>query len=188
MDLLEQHGAEIKVISVPYAKYVLPYHYSLVPSEAASNLARFDGIRYGHQPQIDGSHNLDKSKSALFNYIESSKTQSYGMNVKRRIMLGNFLMSSGGGYEDFHQNLVNAQKFRRMIIEQYCKVMRQENIDFIISPNSFGEKPPKIGEILADSLDDKSPVYEYKMDYFTAVSNCLGVPALTMPVSEADQS
>ena len=102
-------------------------------------------------------------------------------------MLGNFLMSSGGGYEDFNKNLVNAQKFRRMIIEQYCDVMRREDVDFILSPNAFGEKPPKISDILDGSLNNKSPVYEYKMDYFTVVANCLGVPALTMPVFEENK-
>ena len=63
-------------------------------------------------------------------------------------MLGNFLMSNGAGHKDFNQNLVNAQKFRRLIIEQYCKEMEANDIDFIISPSTFGEKPPKIEEIL----------------------------------------
>ena len=70
------------------------------------------------------------------------------MNVKRRVMMGNFLMSSGGGYKDFNENLINAQKYRRMIVNQYQEVMQREDIDFIISPNTFGEKPPKISEIV----------------------------------------
>jgi aspartyl-tRNA(Asn)/glutamyl-tRNA(Gln) amidotransferase subunit A len=116
LDLLEQHGAEVKVVSVPLVKYVLPYHYSLIPSEAASNLARFDGIRYGFQPNID-ENVKEEDQSALFSYIQDSKTRSFGMNVKRRVMMGNFLMSSGAGYQDFNENLVNAQKYRRLIIE-----------------------------------------------------------------------
>lgn len=95
--------------------------------------------------------------------------------------MGNFLMSSGAGFEDFNSNLVSAQKYRRMIIKQYCEAMH--DVDFIISPNCFGQKPPKIDEIInADS--DNSPVFEYKKDYFTALSNCLGVPAMTIPVME----
>jgi aspartyl-tRNA(Asn)/glutamyl-tRNA(Gln) amidotransferase subunit A len=95
VDLLEHYGATIKLISVPLVKYVLPYHYSLIPSEAASNLARYDGIRYGNQ----GSFDVPKGdKSALFSYIENQKTNSFGPNVKRRIMMGNFLMSSGAGF------------------------------------------------------------------------------------------
>ena len=70
------------------------------------------------------------------------------MNVKRRVMMGNFLMSSGGGYKDFNENLINAQKYRRMIVNQYQEVMQREDIDFIISTNTFGEKPPKISEIV----------------------------------------
>ena len=101
--MLENAGATIKMVDVPLVKYVLPYHYSLIPSEAASNLARYDGLRYGFQPQIDA-----QEKSDLFNYIEGSKTESFGSNVRRRVMLGNFLMSSGAGFIDFNQNLVNA--------------------------------------------------------------------------------
>ena len=70
------------------------------------------------------------------------------MNVKRRVMMGNFLMSSGGGYKDFNEGLINVQKYRRMIVNQYQEVMQREDIDFIISPNTFGEKPPKISEIV----------------------------------------
>ena len=83
-------------------KYSLPYHYSLVPSEAASNLARYDGIRYGYQPDLRDRELL------LEEYISESKTNSFGANVKRRIVLGNFLMSSGGGYEDFNKKLIDA--------------------------------------------------------------------------------
>lgn len=95
--------------------------------------------------------------------------------------MGNFLMSSGGGFKDFNQNLINAQKYRRMIIQQYCEAM--QDVDFVISPNCFGEKPPKIDDIL-NKVSDKSPVFEFKMDYFTALTNCLGVPAMTIPLME----
>lgn len=101
--MLEDNGATIKMVDVPLVRYVLPYHYSLIPSEAASNLARYDGLRYGFQPSLE-----QQEKSDLFKYIEGSKTESFGLNVRRRIMLGNFLMSSGGGFIDFNQNLVNA--------------------------------------------------------------------------------
>ena len=91
------------MLSIPLLKYTLPYHYSLVPSEAASNLARYDGIRYGFQPEINANIQTD-----LFDYISESKTASFGMNVKRRVVLGNFLMSSGGGFADFNENLIDA--------------------------------------------------------------------------------
>ena len=84
----------------------------------------------------------------LFEYIKQSKTASFGMNVKRRVVLGNFLMSSGGGFADFNENLVDAQRYRRMVVQQYNEIMKKENIDFIMSPNAFGDRPPKIDDIL----------------------------------------
>jgi aspartyl-tRNA(Asn)/glutamyl-tRNA(Gln) amidotransferase subunit A len=190
LELLEQHGAEIKVISVPLVKYTLPYHYSLLPSEAASNLARYDGIRYGHQSDLlarsQSQADVEDHQSDLFEYIADSKTHSFGMNVKRRVVLGNFLMSSGGGQADFNSKLVDAQRYRRMLIQEYTDVMRSEDLDFVIAPNGFGEKPPKISDILAPDTtgEAKSPVFEYKHDYFTVIANCLGVPAVTMPLFE----
>lgn len=72
-----------------------------------------------------------------------------------------------------------------MIVKEYTEVMQSEQIDFIISPNGFGELPPKIDDILNPAQDeDKSPVFEYKMDYFTTPANCLGVPAITIPLFE----
>lgn len=117
---MESYGATIKVVSIPLMKYALPYHYSLLPSEAASNMARYDGIRYGFQPELfEKTHNqsvADDPQAGLFDYIARTKTASFGMNVKRRVVLGNFLMSSGQGMEDFNKNLVNAQRYRRMVI------------------------------------------------------------------------
>ena len=195
---MEAHGATIKVVSIPLFKYVLPYHYSLLPSEAASNMARYDGIRYGYQPELfENSHNsaiAEDPQAGLFNYISRTKTAAFGMNVKRRVVLGNFLMSSGQGMEDFNKNLINAQVFRRMVIEQYMEEIQRLNIDFVISPTGFGEKPPKISDVIgsgtneADNQESKSPVFEYKMDYFTVVSNCLGTPNLTVPVFENEEA
>jgi len=88
--------------------------------------------------------------------------------------------------EDFNSNLVNAQKFRRMVIQQYCDTLREQDVDFVISPTGFGELPAKISDVVeANSSEKKSPVYEYKMDYFTVISNCLGTCNLTVPMFEA---
>ena len=78
-----------------------------------------------------------------------------------------------------------------MIVQEYQEVMQNQQIDFILSPNTFGEKPPKISEITSQEQSnlDRSPVFEFKMDYFTALANCLGyvgVPALTMPLFESE--
>ena len=87
--------------------------------------------------------------------------------------------------EDFNQNLINAQKFRRLVVQQYADELKKHDVDFVISPTGFGELPPKISDIVAaKGAEKKSPVYEYKMDYFTVVSNCLGTNNLTVPLFE----
>ena len=185
LELLESYGATIKVISLPLLKYILPIHYSLVPSEAASNLARIDGIRYGYQPELQDEEK--PGQSALFNYIERSKSSSFGINVKRRIMIGNFLMSSRENMIDLNQNLIKAQKLRQLISNQYIYEMRKHNIDFIISPTSFKPMPTKLKDLLeaSDEGSDISPVAEYKQDYFTVGANSLGVPAINIPFFES---
>jgi Asp-tRNA(Asn)/Glu-tRNA(Gln) amidotransferase A subunit family amidase len=113
----------------------------------------------------------------------------FGQNVKRRVVLGNYLMQSGTGISEMTSNLVEAQKFRKMVIEQYSREMITHDIDFVISPTGFGETPPKVEDILNPKDDqDKSPVYEYKMDYFTVISNCLGTLNMTVPLFESEDA
>lgn len=98
-------------------------------------------------------------------------------------------MSSGAGMEDFNKNLVNAQRFRRLAIEQYCKALQESNVDFVISPTGFREIPAKVEDILNPKKKEAvSPVFEYKEDYFTVISNCLGVPNLTVPLFENEEA
>jgi len=85
--MLKDRGAIIKRISVPLMKYCLPFYYTLIPSEAATNLSRFDGIKYGEQPEF-------REGEDIFEYITRVRSDTFGLNVKRRVMLGNFLLSS----------------------------------------------------------------------------------------------
>lgn len=85
--MLIDRGAKIKRISVPLMKYCLPFYFTVVPSEAATNLSRFDGLKYGNQPDF-------RENEDLLEYIERIRTDNFGLNVKRRVMLGNFLLSS----------------------------------------------------------------------------------------------
>jgi aspartyl-tRNA(Asn)/glutamyl-tRNA(Gln) amidotransferase subunit A len=87
IQMLIDRGAIIKRFSVPIMKYCLPFYFTLVPSEAATNLSRFDGLKYGHQPDF-------KDGEDLIEYIERVRTDTFGLNVKRRVVLGNFLLSS----------------------------------------------------------------------------------------------
>jgi Asp-tRNA(Asn)/Glu-tRNA(Gln) amidotransferase A subunit family amidase len=120
----------------------------------------------------------------MFEFIRAQEKPAFGQNVKRRVVLGNYLMQRYAQKGEA-SNLINAQKFRRMIIEQFAQEMIKHNVDFTISPTGFGEKPPRVEDILNPKGDEgKSPVYEYKMDYFTVISNCLGTLNLTVPLFE----
>lgn len=99
IQMLIDKGAIIKRISVPLMKYCLPFYFSLIPSEAATNLARFDGLKFGHQPDF-------KNGEDLMEYIERVRTTTFGLNVKRRVVLGNFLLSSK--YEHFNDKVRTA--------------------------------------------------------------------------------
>ncbi|TNV79929.1 hypothetical protein FGO68_gene2537 [Halteria grandinella] len=184
--LLKDRGAELVDVSLPLVKYALPFYFTLVPSEASSNLSRYDGLKYGHQFDFNASQSSaqGKTKTELFDYIERVRSEAFGINVKRRVILGNFLLSSR--FEDFNEKVIDAQKIRRLIIEEYCSVFEKGNIDMIISPVVIGERPPKISDVIGQS-EKKNPVYEYKMDYYTAYPNATGTPAITIPVQEADQ-
>jgi len=134
---------------MPLVKYALPFYFTLVPSEASSNLARYDGLKYGHQFDFtaEGAQKDGKSsKTELFQYIEKVRSEAFGVNVKRRVLLGNFLLSSR--FEDFNEKVIEAQKIRRLLVEEYCRVFEQEGLDVILSPVAIGEEPPKIDEIL----------------------------------------
>ena len=169
---LKDQGAVLKRVSVPLVKYMLPLYYSLIPSEAATNLSRYDGIKYGHQP--DFLPNED-----LMEYVERVRSETFGPNVKRRVVLGNFLLSSK--FESFNEKVRRAQKIRRLLITQWCTMMECNDIDIVVSPTTIGEEPPLIRDLQTAKPD---PVKEFKMDYFTAFPNTLGIPSVTLPVHQ----
>ena len=98
IDMLKEKGAKIKRVSIPLLKYSLPFHFTLCPAEASSNLARLDGIKYGLQPSLE--------KKSLQEYMEQTRSEGFGLNVRRRALLGNFLLSSK--FEDFWQKTILA--------------------------------------------------------------------------------
>jgi len=95
-------------MQVPLMKYCLPFYFTLIPSEAATNLQRFDGLKYGMQPDFKEGEDLN-------DYIVRVRSEFFGTNVKRRAMLGNFLLSSK--FEKYNEKVRTAQKVRRMLIE-----------------------------------------------------------------------
>ncbi|MCL5011157.1 MAG: Asp-tRNA(Asn)/Glu-tRNA(Gln) amidotransferase subunit GatA [Patescibacteria group bacterium] len=159
---LEKQGVKIEEISLPNAEYALPCYYIIVPSEASANLARFDGIRYGKSEKAEN----------LFGVYAKTRGRGLGEEVKRRIMLGTFALSSG--YYDAYY--LKAQKARTLIKRDFETAF--EKVDFLLTPVSPFQ-PFKIGEKIND------PLKMYLSDVYTISINLAGVPALSMPIPKA---
>jgi len=176
VEMLKAKGAIIKRMQVPLMKYCLPFYFTLIPSEAATNLQRFDGLKYGAQPDF-------REGEDLFDYITRVRSEFFGTNVKRRAMLGNFLLSSK--FEQYNEKVRTAQRVRRLLIEQWNREMIAKDIDIVISPTSIGEEPTPIADVVGSAKQaNRNPVFEFKMDYFSAFPNSLGIPAVTLPIQE----
>jgi len=156
---LEGLGAEIIEISLPHTKYVIPAYYLIVTSEASTNLAKFDGIKYGLSK--------NKGKSLLDVYLET-RGEGFGDEVRRRIMLGTFALSSG--YYDAYY--LKAQKIRTLIKKDFEDAFKK--VDIVLTPTA--PTPAfKIGEKIDDLLS------MYLSDIFTASANLVGLPAISLP-------
>jgi aspartyl-tRNA(Asn)/glutamyl-tRNA(Gln) amidotransferase subunit A len=157
--VLEKEGAEMVEVSLPHTAYAVEVYYILAPSEASANLARFDGIRYGHRSK--------EAKSVLEVY-EKSRGEGFGPEVKRRIMLGTHALSSG--YYDAYY--AKAQKVRTLIRQDFEKVF--EKVDVLLTPTA--PTPAfKIGEKASD------PLQMYLSDIFTISCNLAGLPGMSIP-------
>ncbi len=159
VNYLKTMGAEVKEVSLPHTSYAVATYYIIAPSEAASNLARFDGVRYGYRAQDV------KNLSELY---EKSRGEGFGPEVKRRIMLGTYALSSG--YYDAYYN--RAQKARTLISRDFENVFKE--VDFLATPTA-PSAAFKFGEKSAD------PVAMYLSDIFTIPSNLAGNASLSIP-------
>ncbi len=157
-DWLRAGGAEIVDISLPHSKYALPVYYILAPAECSSNLARYDGIRYGLR--VDGE--------TLTEMYENTRAQGFGDEVKRRIMIGTYVLSSG--YYDAYYT--KAQKIRRLIAEDFTKAY--EKCDVLLSPTA-----PSAAFAIGENEDD--PVKMYLNDVFTIPASLAGLPGMSVP-------
>ncbi|MBU9674874.1 Asp-tRNA(Asn)/Glu-tRNA(Gln) amidotransferase subunit GatA [Planococcus sp. CP5-4] len=159
LKVLEEQGATWEEISLPHSKYALSTYYILASSEASSNLSRFDGIRYGYRTEKAGS---------LLEFYMNTRSEGFGDEVKRRIMLGTYALSSGY-YDAYYKK---AQKVRTLIKQDFDKAF--ENFDVIVGPTT--PTPAfKIGEIIDD------PLTMYANDILTIPVNLAGVPAISVP-------
>ena len=161
IEILKQAGAEIVEISLPHTKYALAAYYIIAPAEASSNLARYDGLRYGLR--VDGK-NLDEM------YV-NSRTEGFGAEVKRRIMIGTYVLSAG--YYDAYY--LKAQKVRRLIQNDFIEAFKK--CDVILTPTS-----PLAAFPIGDKTMRESPINMWLNDVFTVSVNLAGLPGMSLPI------
>ena len=157
--ILKEEGAEIIDISLPHTEYALPTYYIVAPAEASSNLARYDGVKYGFR---------SSKGSSLIEMYENTRSEGFGDEVKRRILIGTYVLSSG--YYDAYY--IKAQKVRQLIKSDFDNAFTK--VDAILTP-STPSSAFKIGE----KKDD--PISMYLNDIFTVPANLAGIPAMSVP-------
>jgi len=155
---LKEAGAEIIPVSLPHTKYALPVYYIIAPAEASSNLARYDGVRFGQR----------KEASSLDDMYETTRGEGFGDEVKRRIMIGTYVLSSG--YYDAYY--LKAQKVRRLIKEDFENVFKK--VDYILTPST-----PTTSFELGKKQD---PLTMYLNDIFTVPASLAGLPGISLPI------
>lgn len=156
-------GAEIIDVDLPHTKYALPTYYVIAPAEASSNLARFDGVRYGYRSE--NSQDIDK-------LYTNTRTEGFGDEVKRRIIIGTYVLSSGF-YDAYFKK---AQKVRRIIKQDFDRAF--EKVDVILTP---------VAPNTAFKLTDvKTPVELYLEDIYTLSANLAGIPAISVPAGKVE--
>jgi len=158
IDFLKDAGVVIKDISLPHTMYALPTYYIVAPAEASSNLARYDGVKYGHRSKGNN----------LIEMYENTRSEGFGDEVKRRILIGTYVLSSG--YYDAYY--LKAQKVRKLIKEDFDKAFN--NVDAILTPST-----PSSAFKMGEKKDD--PVSMYLNDIFTVPVNLAGLPAISIP-------
>jgi aspartyl-tRNA(Asn)/glutamyl-tRNA(Gln) amidotransferase subunit A len=158
-------GAVVCVVSLPRTRLAIPAYYVIAPAEASSNLSRFDGVRYGHRAS---------NPADLRDLYRRSRAEGFGEEVRRRILVGTYVLSHG--YYDAYY--LQAQKLRRLIAEDFATVFGQ--VDVIAGPVS-----PTVAWDLGERADD--PVRDYLADVYTLGTSLAGLPGLSMPAGFGDR-
>ncbi len=161
-DWLRQAGAEIEDISLPHTRYALPAYYIVAPAEASSNLARYDGVRYG----------LRVADDDIISMYEATRSAGFGAEVKRRVLIGTYVLSAG--YYDAYY--LRAQKVRALIKRDFDTVF-EAGIDAILTPVT------PTAAFAAGSMATASPVEMYLNDVFTITANMAGLPGIAVPAT-----
>jgi aspartyl-tRNA(Asn)/glutamyl-tRNA(Gln) amidotransferase subunit A len=158
IEWLKDAGAEIVEVSLPHTKYALPTYYIIAPAEASSNLARYDGMRFGHRSDT----------VSLTDTYETSRAEGFGDEVKRRILIGTYVLSAG--YYDAYY--LKAQKVRRRIFEDFENAWQV--CDALLTPTA-----PSAAFGLGENSND--PIAMYLNDVFTVTTNLAGLPGISLP-------
>ncbi|MXQ06481.1 Asp-tRNA(Asn)/Glu-tRNA(Gln) amidotransferase subunit GatA [Alphaproteobacteria bacterium GH1-50] len=160
--MLEDAGAKIVDISLPHTKYALPAYYVIAPAEASSNLARYDGVRYGHRAKLGQGDGVTEM-------YEKTRAEGFGAEVKRRVMVGTYVLSAG--FYDAYYN--RARKVRALIKKDFDDAFAA-GVDAILTPAT-----PSAAFPLGQEFDD--PVQMYLNDVFTVTVNLAGLPGIAVP-------
>jgi aspartyl-tRNA(Asn)/glutamyl-tRNA(Gln) amidotransferase subunit A len=161
---IQRLGGEIAEVELPHAEHGISAYYVIAPAEASSNLARYDGVRYGMRAESSGD---------VIEMYEATRAQGFGVEVKRRIMLGTYALSSGY-YEAYY---AQAQKVRTKIAADFENAFAK--FDFVVTPTS-----PSVAFELGEKTDD--PLAMYLNDFFTVPMSLAGIPAISIPAGLAE--
>jgi aspartyl-tRNA(Asn)/glutamyl-tRNA(Gln) amidotransferase subunit A len=161
--MLKDAGAIIRDITLPHTKYALPAYYVIAPAEASSNLARYDGVRFGHRAKLDAGDGITEM-------YEKTRAEGFGAEVQRRVMVGTYVLSAG--FYDAYYN--RARKVRALIKRDFDQVFAA-GVEAILTPATpsaaFG-----LGEMV-----DADPIQMYLNDVFTVTVNLAGLPGIAVP-------
>jgi aspartyl-tRNA(Asn)/glutamyl-tRNA(Gln) amidotransferase subunit A len=166
IDTLRANGAQVVDVELPNARYAIPIYYLIATAEASSNLARYDGVRYGHRARIDKDGTLQEM-------YDRTRDEGFGAEVKRRIMLGTYVLSAG--YYDAYY--LKAQQVRTLLRRDYEKAFALSDV---IAMPTTPTPAFKLGEKTSD------PLQMYLADIFTVSANLAGLPAISVPCGFAD--
>ena len=161
IEQIKSDGHEVTALSFEYLDYIVPAYYILTTAEASSNLSRYDGVRYGYRSA--------KPSGDLTEFYKHNRSEGFGKEVKRRIMLGTFVLSTG--YYDAY--FTKAQKVRRKLVEKTQLVFNE--LDIILMPTS-----PSVAFKIGEKTDD--PIAMYLADIYTVFANLTGIPGISLPL------